>query len=151
MSSSELKYAARDLLFRELRQGRAVELQVATDSMSPGIRPGDVVTVAPLSAKLRAGDIVVVDRDEDWIVHRFLGTFEGDGKTHIVTRGDNSRRSDAPLPVDAVAGKVTGIRRGDCEREVRRRAWHAFRAWLAWQRLRLGRIVRRIRETRRQA
>ncbi len=103
---------SRRALLKELRQGNPIRATARTDSMLPAIRPGDMLTVNPSSpAELRRGDILLIQADNDWIVHRLLALRTIDNDTHAVTQGDNADRPDAAIPLDQVLGKVTEISR----------------------------------------
>ncbi|MBE0673628.1 MAG: S24/S26 family peptidase [Bacteroidales bacterium] len=86
--------------------------------MYPAIRQGDIIEIVPVGtgALPVVGEVVALRRENDFVVHRFLGTFEKDGRRWLFTRGDSVLRADEPFPVEALAGRVVTISRG-------RRTW----------------------------
>ena len=145
MRPVDFKRAAVDLVVRELGEGRTVRLPVSSTSMAPVINAGDLIKVEPVSGRLKCGDIVVIGRDEDWIVHRLLGVLTLGGRQQVVTRGDSAHRCDTPFGVDSVLGRVTGIVREGREESISCNWRCVLQAWLGWQVFRLrkagGRIV----------
>jgi len=86
-----------------LRQGRTVELPAQGTSMRPLIPPGGVVRVEPARATdVRPGDVVLVEAGGHLICHRLVYVAAG----RAVTRGDAATDCDAPLPADAIIGRV---------------------------------------------
>src|SRR6185436_5041108 len=76
---------------------------VASGSMRPAIRPGDVVLIGPAHAdRIRAGSVVTFRRPGRPMLHRVIGT---DSRGRLVTKGDANPVADAaPVPRDAVTG-----------------------------------------------
>jgi phage repressor protein C with HTH and peptisase S24 domain len=86
-----------------LREGRTVELPATGTSMRPLIAPGGVVRVEPArAADVRPGDVVLVETGGRLVCHRLVYVAAG----RAVTRGDNVVDCDAPLPADAIIGRV---------------------------------------------
>ncbi len=97
-------------LLRDLLEGGlGVELRVTGSSMSPFIRSGDLVTLIPRDRRaIRLGDVVAFLRaGRQLVFHRVVGL--GDGE--LLTRGDATAGSDAPVPAGEVVGLVAGQRR----------------------------------------
>ena len=114
MGISDPGGTAHSILREQLRQGGSITLSVTTASMFPSIRPGESVFVVPVRpGDLQAGDMVLIDSAEEFVVHRFLGLKESDGKRHALTRGDHIRRFDEPVPAEWIIGKVVKIIRPD--------------------------------------
>src|SRR6267154_2632390 len=100
---------ARDLL----RAGTTVCFEATGLSMLPEIQNGDVLYVAPVSArKLRCGEIVLVEVVGDGMgkdggklrAHRLVAKdVRGD---RFVTRGDASLEPDAPVRAHQILGRV---------------------------------------------
>jgi len=86
--------------------GRAYAL-VATGSMTPTLRPGDLVRVEPLW-RLRAGDVVVYGRGGALVVHRVVSI----AGTTVVCCGDGRRRHDPPVPLVDVLGVAVAAEGG---------------------------------------
>lgn len=98
-----------------LDEGMAVRIVASGYSMFPTLRPGDILEIVPVGgtgASLVTGEIVALKRDNDFVVHRFLGYFEKEGRHWLFTRGDSTLRADAPFADEALAGRVVTIRRG---------------------------------------
>ncbi len=79
---------------------------IVSGSMRPAVNPGEAVLVAPCApAELRPGDLVVVKRPGGPVCHRFLRRRAG----KLFTQGDNAWSADAPVPENALIGKVGSI------------------------------------------
>jgi hypothetical protein len=80
--------------------------------MDPFIRDGDVISVAPPSARLpRKGDVVAFRHPETLLlcVHRVLSV----GGDLLLIQGDNMpQQPDGLIPRAAVLGRVTRVERG---------------------------------------
>ncbi len=123
---------ANGLLKALLSDGKRARLRVPTSSMQPGIRPGDeIVLKACRWTALRAGDVIVCERDGILQVHRFLRAKIVDGEPRLVTKGDASWHFDSPLPVDRLVGRVEQVERNGHRYDLMggwRRAWARFAA-----------------------
>lgn len=97
-----------------LSSGLTVRIKVSGYSMYPALRPGDTVEIMPVEpgAEPEPGELVAIKRDTDFIVHRFLGYFEKEGKRWLFTRGDSVLHPDNPFTEDALAGRVITVIRG---------------------------------------
>ncbi|GAA2865146.1 hypothetical protein Acy02nite_13690 [Actinoplanes cyaneus] len=74
---------------------------VASGSMRPAIRPGDVVLTAP-AHRLRVGSVVTYRKPGRPMLHRVVGV---DAHGRLITRGDANAVADAaPVPREAVTG-----------------------------------------------
>jgi len=97
------------------RPGTPVRLLVISDSMTPSLRAGDWIEVETSPGiHLSRGDIVVrLEADParqtgmDWMVHRLVGN----SSLGWLTKGDNLRNFDAPIPGEAILGRVIRIDR----------------------------------------
>jgi signal peptidase len=83
-------------------------MSVESGSMAPAIRKGDAVVVQPVNPKsLVAGDIISYRSPADQaviITHRIVRV---ESTWHLlVTQGDNTSRTDKPVSMDNVVGKV---------------------------------------------
>lgn len=100
-----------------LAAGNELRLRVDGDSMTPLIRPGDVVIVKPAALhQLACGDVVTVRRPSgDIVSHRIIIRSD----TALVTKGDNMRRPDPVWHAGDVLGRVVIIERGDTRIDLR--------------------------------
>ena len=96
-----------------LSTGASVQLEARGGSMSPWIRDGDVVTIAPIAAPpreaLRRGDVVAFCHpgSDGLVIHRLLlRTADG-----WITRGDRCSAADGAVPNANLLGPVTGATR----------------------------------------
>lgn len=80
---------------------------IASGSMQPTLRIGDIVILVPASAaSINVGDIVQYQTTNMTIIHRVVDTFTSGGSTWIVTKGDANSAPDAPVNVRQITGKV---------------------------------------------
>jgi len=82
---------------------------VASDSMSPYMRVGDIAIVAAVPTDtIKVGDIIDYKMPERvFIVHRVIRIEEQQGGTVFITKGDANGEPDAePVLPDNVVGKV---------------------------------------------
>lgn len=131
-----------DALRWVMGQGVPTAVDVRGGSMTPALRPGDRVRVAPLARageekaeEVRLGDIVlVISEDErDLLLHRVVHLFDEGGRRFVVHQGDATRSTFAVCPRELVLGKAVGF-----EGESRR-TWPSVEALDA----RAGRLFRR--------
>ena len=128
-------------------QGHKTELLIRAyhgGSMLGTFRPGDCLTVAPVSlADVCPGDIVAFRRlDDDGdlgeFVHRVVAVVPGG----LVTRGDNNPCADSTLvTADNLLGRVTHVERDGEMRPVRGGRWGLLHAWFLHARCRVWRLV----------
>ncbi len=87
-----------------LAGGVSVELPVTGGSMSPHVRSGDVLTLAPIDdRRLRLGDVVAFPRPEGrLVIHRVVALEEG----RLRTRGDAASRADAWIDGESLIGRA---------------------------------------------
>lgn len=93
------------LLKQLLREVGYARLEVFGSSMLPVIHPGDVIVVE--STPVRAGDIVLFDRDGHLCAHRFFAGVDG----QVIARGDANRDLDTPFPFEQILGRVSSVER----------------------------------------
>ncbi|AFH66212.1 S24/S26 family peptidase [Paenibacillus caseinilyticus] len=103
--------AVLSMLGRLTAAGREIELPSRGDSMFPLIREGSRCTISPVRpCDLRPGDIVLFrGAGGELIGHRYYGRNEAG---LLLFRGDANVRFDAPVPDEALLGRLTAIRRG---------------------------------------
>lgn len=88
---------------------------IATGSMEPMIKPGDVILVDKATSideiyNLRAGDIIQFSRDTILISHRIMEIEEEGGIKLFYTKGDNnSGRDFEPVRPEQVKGKIIKV------------------------------------------
>jgi hypothetical protein len=99
---------ATQLAIDALRAGARVSLVATGHSMTPAIRGGDRLTIEPLWAAPRIGDVLAGEIDGRLVVHRVVARRRGG----IELRGDVAPASDPPLPAEALLGKVVHVERG---------------------------------------
>lgn len=104
--------------------GSPIKLRVISESMLPFIRAGDWIEVETGNEiRLNRGDIVVrLEADAtrqpgvDWTVHRLVGK----SRQGWLTKGDNLRIFDSPIPGEAILGRVIRIERQGREIDIRK-------------------------------
>lgn len=100
-----------ELIRAVLDKGKAFRFRARGVSMSPFIRGGDVVTVAPLIASSpKAGQIAAfIDAETGKVrVHRIVGVKAG----KYLFRGDNALGADGGVPAESILGLVVRVERG---------------------------------------
>jgi signal peptidase I len=112
--------------------GEAHYIPLRGNSMLPLLRNGDQVLVTSGVDGIRTGDIVVFQRDREWIAHRVLRV-ERDGidRVRLRTKGDHVMRLDTPLNVDSLVGKVLVARRNGQQMRLDTRSWRCFGRFIA--------------------
>jgi signal peptidase I len=118
-----------------LRVRGMVHLRVISGSMSPWIRPGDLLTIRPAEAvELFSGAVVLYARHGRLIVHRVLRRCGSDDFPSLVTKGDALASSDLVVSGSEVLGRVTQIMRGgsltnlETQRQI---IWSRLLAWVS--------------------
>ena len=96
-----------DLLSSAVQSGAGVRLAVSGRSMGPAFDSVSEIVVKPaIPAKLRVGEIVVVQRDGHWVVHRIMWHL-GD---RFITKGDGLSQLDRPRVIRTeIKGVVVGL------------------------------------------
>jgi hypothetical protein len=106
LSSADLACLMRDVLAK----GAFFRFKARGPSMTPFVKDGDIITVAPCpSAELRTGDIIAFTYAESGrlAVHRIVGIR---GESFLV-KGDNALSFDGIIPQSQILGHVTRIER----------------------------------------
>jgi hypothetical protein len=102
-----------------LRQFSTARLVVTGASMLPAIWPGDVLTIQRKElAELRAGEIVLAQREGKLIAHRV--TSVGD---HLITQGDSMPQGDPPFTTSEILGRVVSILRNGRDMPLEQSLW----------------------------
>ena len=86
--------------------------KVTGNCMWPLIQKGDWVFIEPFvnKSELQTGEIVLMDRGTDFVVHRLIGI----NNTEIITQGDRSKIPDPPMKREKIIGKVILIEKSWC-------------------------------------
>lgn len=95
-------------------QGAAC-LKMYGSSMAPILAAGKTVRVIPTHGRdIQIGDIVCFKKQGGLTAHRVVKvSFDhASGQSHILTKGDNRKVVDPPLPLQEILGKITAIE--DC-------------------------------------
>ncbi len=106
-----LEPAVAAALIRDTLDGRPLDVEVVSGSMSPLILPGDRVTVVGVGARApRIGDILVYDLGFGLATHRMVGrSVFPTGEQALVLKGDaNGTCDDHVLPL-VLVGRVTRV------------------------------------------
>jgi len=86
-------------------------------SMSPFIKDGDTITIAPVSDGLPGpGDVAAFIAPENGrlVVHRVVGK----GKRGFLLRGDNAIETDGRVPEENILGRVVRVERNRRETRI---------------------------------
>jgi signal peptidase I len=104
-----------DLSTALLTDGYQVRFRAPGHSMSPTIRDGEMVLVAPVKGdEVRRGDILLYRCSERRrvIAHRVVCVEQGSRQTRsFILRGDSSVTCDAPVEASQILGRVTAVER----------------------------------------
>lgn len=120
----ETATVACDLAGDLIRTFGEVRLRVFGTSMVPSILPGDLISVQHAAvSEISVGDIVLFTREGRMFAHRMVGlksgaeqSFEDQGESLLITRGDRLRHNDPPVSCSELLGKVIWIERGNFQR-----------------------------------
>jgi hypothetical protein len=109
--SGELFSAAVDSL---IDAGLSVRFRAGGASMSPTIRDGEYLIVAPVdAARVSIGDIVFCQMRRGPIAHRVCAIdARPHNERHFVLYGDASLDGDLPVAAQQLRGQVVGVERG---------------------------------------
>jgi len=94
-----------------LSEGKTIRIKAHGYSMYPTIKPGTVIIIEPLRLKgpPQEGEIVAIKRGGGIVVHRIIRIINEGGRKKYVARGDSNPYADAPLTIDMIPGRVTGV------------------------------------------
>ncbi|HEX7679244.1 MAG TPA: signal peptidase I [Thermoanaerobaculia bacterium] len=102
-----------------LSAGHTARFLASGDSMYPAIRSGDYLHIVPCEmTELRRGDVVLAATERGLTAHRIVRISERHGALRIITRGDNSLRSDPPVEAADVLGRVAQVDRSTSVRKT---------------------------------
>lgn len=129
-----------------------IRLKIASDSMRPFLRPGDVVVMSRLKAGEipQRGDIIVVQPDDPVggalpLTHRLIGR----SAAGWLTKGDFRWFPDAPVAPQVVIGQAVAILRGDHWIDISTPAWRLANRFMGWMHFILGSLMASARQLRR--
>lgn len=101
-------------------------LRVTGLSMLPAVWPGDVLAVSKCSPEpIEPGQIVLYRRNGKLTAHRVVQV----AHDHLLTRGDCVPSLDAPVPLSAMVGRVTAVRRNGRAVKLQPSPWQRTAAW----------------------
>ena len=111
-----------------LSSGQHVRFWVTSNSMYPLLQIGDAVIVETASHSIiKPGDVLVLQRDHDYLTHRFIGK---SGKKWF-TKGDNNVLPDPPFSMKEITGKVIYIQRSERIVDLQTRKWLTINSLVA--------------------
>jgi signal peptidase I len=94
-----------------LRGGGTVRLRAWGVSMLPSVWPGDLLTIqSAVHDEVVPGDIVLVMRDNRFVVHRLVERRRVQDRFSWITRGDAMPHNDPPAVASELLGRVAGVR-----------------------------------------
>lgn len=97
-----------------LRGGGTVRLKAWGSSMLPSVWPGDLLTIQSAAHdEVVPGDIVLVVRDNRFVIHRLVETRQVHDCPLWITRGDAMPQNDSPAAASVVLGRVVSITRSN--------------------------------------
>jgi hypothetical protein len=98
--------------------------KVTGNCMRPLIQKGDWVSVESVLTDpgVQTGEILLVDRGADFVVHRLVGI----NHSEIITQADRSRLPDPPMKREKILGRVTHIKKGCCNLRLKNPIIHRF-------------------------
>jgi signal peptidase I len=93
-----------------LSEGKSIRIKAHGYSMYPCIKPGAIVLIEPLIIKGKPvpGEIIAIKRENGLIIHRLIKVIQKDGQDYFIARGDSNARTDDPIKLDRIAGRVVG-------------------------------------------
>jgi len=129
-----------DLVAELLRCSGAVRLKAWGASMLPSLWPGDLLTIQTVAHDdVVPGEIVLVMRDNRFLVHRLVEKQRVQDCVSWITRGDAMPHDDAPVAASELLGRVVAINRGNRSLVPVRRL-SLLQSALAWMLCRWGRF-----------
>jgi signal peptidase I len=97
-----------------IRGGGTVRLKAWGSSMLPSVWPGDLLTIQSAARdEVVPGDIVLVVRDNRFVIHRLVETRQVQDSPLWITRGDAMPQNDSPAAASEVLGRVVSVTRSN--------------------------------------
>ena len=105
-----------------ITEGKKLRIIAKGYSMYPTIKPGYTVYLESYKSRdeVNPGDIIALKQNEIIILHRIIFVFESENKKYLMTRGDASLTSDAPVEFNQIIGKAVLI-------ETEKKKWEPVR------------------------
>jgi signal peptidase I len=93
-----------ELMTAVLAKGAPFRFQADGGSMSPFLRSGDIVTLVPVAAHIRLGEVVAFHQPgkEGWAVHRVVGRRQA----RVLLKGDNCGCADGWVEQARIIGRA---------------------------------------------
>lgn len=92
--------------------GQTFSITVAGFSMWPAISPGMKVKIVPLKSTWpEKGSIILFKREDGLTLHRCWGVTCVEGRTMMLTKGDNNVYFDPPVSSETIIGQVSSLKR----------------------------------------
>lgn len=92
------------------QSGQNLRMKMVSGSMRPLIREGNELLVELNPKIIRLGDVLVYYRDNLFIAHRLIKSYNAEGKRFLVLKGDKICNSDLPLPREKIVGRVIHVK-----------------------------------------
>lgn len=91
-----------------LSEGKTIRIKAHGYSMYPSIKPGSVILIEPITLKGPPvpGEIIAIKRESGLIVHRLVRILKNEGTTLFIARGDSNARTDDPVNISMIAGRI---------------------------------------------
>jgi hypothetical protein len=103
------------LLESFLSKGHACRIRANGSSMTPSIRNGDLVTIEPVAASVRRGDVVASSDMGGGrvLLHRVMNTRGSGSGREFMLAGDNGCAGEDWVGEGCILGQVRRVSRGD--------------------------------------
>ncbi len=93
-----------------LRSRGTVRLRAWGASMLPSVWPGDLLSIESAAHdEVVPGDIVLVMRENRFVIHRLVETLRDQDRFLWITRGDAMPHNDPPAAESELLGRVAGV------------------------------------------
>jgi signal peptidase I len=93
---------------------KSLRFRIISNSMFPCIKPGDLILVRQAEAnELHPGKVVLIRKENSWLVHRILHISKNNHPQEILTKGDNNPVVDPIYRNLSKIGIVVGLFRDD--------------------------------------
>ncbi len=88
--------------------------------MAPTVPAGASVLVEPCGpARLAPGDVVLLEHEGSFFLHRYLAMMHVGARVHILAKADRALRPDRPWPPGSLLGRLVRILDGPTSRPYR--------------------------------
>jgi signal peptidase I len=109
-----------ELLQSDLKTGERIRFAVTSNSMQPVLGIAEYVIAEAIPAEhIQCGDILVVQRKDDFLTHRAISR----SKNGWLTKGDNNSLPDPPTPVEQIVGRVMAVEKERRKIDLQERKW----------------------------